>query len=547
VLQTPPNSFGVGDDEPTQGNAFINFEHPNGFDINATQRQAIEDWFAEMEDVLFDRTAVDWDDPVDGYAKYIDVDNFIDYYILRNLSKNSDGRLLSMWIYNPDPNNGGKLKFGPPWDHDLGTFEGSPTSSLLHRSDRLWYDRLFDDPAFVQQYEARWQNWRQSILSDAGMNQVFDDFVAEIGNDAFVRDGVTDITSRIDTVKNWLSSRAAAIDNATGGPMTVAFTADQTFGAPPLTVQFTDQSDVDGASAWLWDFGDDNTSTDQNPSHTYTVTGFYDVSLTVTGTVGPLSITSPSFIAAMTAGDVDQNGLLEMADVTQFIAGWRSDTTGLTDTEKIMLGDLNRDGTTNFADWFLLSQAWNAQGGAALDLGSLVATSQGDYNDDGSVDVADFDVWQVSFGQTLASAGNNELQADGNFDGTVNLADYTVWRDHLVQTATAASSAASPTTADSEPLQASLSATVSLSTTAWPVALAATEPSTGRSTDGAFAALEADVQPDEPDLSLLVLTAEYSDDRGIALDIALREIAEEDSTDLCDFDAACLAELVSNV
>ena len=266
ILETSPNSFGNGDDEPRQGNAFINFEHPNGYDINATQRQAIEDWFAEMEDVLYDRAAVDWDDPVDGYAKYIDVDNFVDYYILHNLSKNSDGLLLSMWIYNPDPNNGGKLKFGPPWDHDLGSFEGNPSSNLLHRSDRLWYDRLFDDPAFVQKYEARWHMWRQSILSDDGMNQVLDNFVTEIGNDAFVRDGVNDITQRIDTVKNWLSTRASAIDNATGGAMTVAFTVDQATGAPPLTVQFTDQSSVDGASSWLWDFGDNQTSTDQHPS-----------------------------------------------------------------------------------------------------------------------------------------------------------------------------------------------------------------------------------------------------------------------------------------
>jgi gliding motility-associated-like protein len=46
----------------------------------------------------------------------------------------------------------------------------------------------------------------------------------------------------------------------------------------PFTVQFTDLTP--GATTWLWDFGDGNTSTEKNPSHTYTAFGNYTVSLT---------------------------------------------------------------------------------------------------------------------------------------------------------------------------------------------------------------------------------------------------------------------------
>jgi len=63
------------------------------------------------------------------------------------------------------------------------------------------------------------------------------------------------------------------------------FTADQVEGAAPLTVQFTDQSTIGKANKlvkWEWDFGDGGTSTDQNPSHTYTAAGTYTVSLVVT-------------------------------------------------------------------------------------------------------------------------------------------------------------------------------------------------------------------------------------------------------------------------
>lgn len=45
---------------------------------------------------------------------------------------------------------------------------------------------------------------------------------------------------------------------------------------------FTDQST--GASGWLWDFGDGNTSTEQHPVHTYAANGTYNVCLTITGT-----------------------------------------------------------------------------------------------------------------------------------------------------------------------------------------------------------------------------------------------------------------------
>ncbi len=48
---------------------------------------------------------------------------------------------------------------------------------------------------------------------------------------------------------------------------------------------FQDMS-VNGVSSWLWNFGDGNTSTDQNPNHEYTANGTYTVSLSVNNSVG---------------------------------------------------------------------------------------------------------------------------------------------------------------------------------------------------------------------------------------------------------------------
>lgn len=62
------------------------------------------------------------------------------------------------------------------------------------------------------------------------------------------------------------------------------FKGDFLSGNSPLTVTFTNLSTGDIVS-WLWDFGDGNTSIDQNPIHVY-LPGIYDVSLTITDAIG---------------------------------------------------------------------------------------------------------------------------------------------------------------------------------------------------------------------------------------------------------------------
>ena len=74
----------------------------------------------------------------------------------------------------------------------------------------------------------------------------------------------------------------------------VEFTASVTNGCYPLPVQFTDQSTAESGtiSNWQWDFGDGVASTDQNPSHTYTAAGNYNVTLRVTNSSGCLTTIS---------------------------------------------------------------------------------------------------------------------------------------------------------------------------------------------------------------------------------------------------------------
>ena len=67
-------------------------------------------------------------------------------------------------------------------------------------------------------------------------------------------------------------------------PPAALFTADPTSGKKDLRVEFTNSSLRYNSS--LWDFGDGNTSTEDSPTHTYTTSGAFDVSLSVVGDAG---------------------------------------------------------------------------------------------------------------------------------------------------------------------------------------------------------------------------------------------------------------------
>ncbi len=74
-----------------------------------------------------------------------------------------------------------------------------------------------------------------------------------------------------------------------------AFSASPTSGNSPLQVAFTDQSTGTPAS-WKWTFGDNTYSTQTNPVHTYSKSGKYTVSLTVTNAAGTSTTTKSSYI-----------------------------------------------------------------------------------------------------------------------------------------------------------------------------------------------------------------------------------------------------------
>jgi hypothetical protein len=83
----------------------------------------------------------------------------------------------------------------------------------------------------------------------------------------------------------------------TGLPPTpgAGFSGTPTSGAVPLSVEFTDES-TNAPTSWAWDFGDGDTSTDQNPTHVYEAPGVYTVALTATNAGGGDTETKVAYV-----------------------------------------------------------------------------------------------------------------------------------------------------------------------------------------------------------------------------------------------------------
>ena len=100
-----------------------------------------------------------------------------------------------------------------------------------------------------------------------------------------------------------------------------SFVASTETGTAPLAVQFTDTS-IGTPTAWLWEFGDGETSALQNPSHTYTEPGLYTVTLTVTNAYGSDTETKTDHIRVAVDGPIYVQTYVDLCKVGTWRDGW---------------------------------------------------------------------------------------------------------------------------------------------------------------------------------------------------------------------------------
>ena len=121
----------------------------------SAELEEIKSYVIQTENVLYSE---EFSDPVNGYSKYIDVDTFVDWYLINEISKNNDAIFFSSVYMNYV--SGGKLKMGPIWDFDIAfgniNYNNNDKIDGFWVKNALWIERLFQDKFFVEKVKSRY-------------------------------------------------------------------------------------------------------------------------------------------------------------------------------------------------------------------------------------------------------------------------------------------------------------------------------------------------------------------------------------------------------
>jgi hypothetical protein len=204
----------------------LNIKEPN-LVAGDPQYVYIRDLIRQFEAALF---ANNFADPTAGYAPFIDLPSFIDWYLISEITKNVDSVSFSSIYLNVMPNE--KIKMGPLWDFDLSfgnvDYADSRYAEGFWIKNNPWYSRLFEDPAFVAQIQSRFAYFRanqdlmlQKIDSYAAKlkwaQQENNDKWQTIGTYVWPNPVVYDTyQEEVDHMKDWYVQRMNWLDVALG-------------------------------------------------------------------------------------------------------------------------------------------------------------------------------------------------------------------------------------------------------------------------------------------------------------------------------------------
>jgi hypothetical protein len=210
---------------PTYGDGTLCYVDPKEIEITAAQSAWIRGYLDAFENALY---GPDFANPETGYARYIDVDCFIDHSLLNMLAMNVDALRLSGYLYKT---RDGKLGLGPLWDFDraLDSTDGRDdnprswhgTGDGTDYFNYVWWDRFFKDSNFWQRYIDRWYALRKGAFSTASLNATIDGMANEI-REAQVRNyqkwpgqgpRFGGFQGEIDHLKQWLQTRCEWVDS----------------------------------------------------------------------------------------------------------------------------------------------------------------------------------------------------------------------------------------------------------------------------------------------------------------------------------------------
>lgn len=130
---------------------------------NSAQYEYIEDYYHRFEEALYSYDFTN--SQGERYTDLIDMDSFVDFYIINEVFKNNDALYASAFFYKDVDS---KMCIGPIWDLDLsaGTYACNETEDPegFFMRWQYMYERLFEDPEFANKVVDRYYEIRDYVV-----------------------------------------------------------------------------------------------------------------------------------------------------------------------------------------------------------------------------------------------------------------------------------------------------------------------------------------------------------------------------------------------
>ncbi len=219
---------------------YFQYEYPKQEDIATEQKNYLRGYVDAFETAL---NGQQFKDPAEGYAKYIDVPSFIDYFLINELTRNPDAYRISTFMYKKKDSDGGKLFMGPAWDFNLGF--GNVDFCMMPKTEGFviaynlvcpedgwlvpfWWDKLFQDESFQSKVTNRWTELRKGPYATNTILHFIDSTAAVLNTESQQRNfqkwpvlgqyvwpngfvGQT-FQQEVDWMKTWITNRLNWLD-----------------------------------------------------------------------------------------------------------------------------------------------------------------------------------------------------------------------------------------------------------------------------------------------------------------------------------------------
>lgn len=132
------------------------FKEPDEDVLQPEQFEYFKNYVDSMESHLY---SDDWLKNRE-YTEYMDLNSFVDWWLVHELAENGEpNHPKSSYVYK---DRLGKLTAGPVWDFDWETFK--PNRTYFSIKSSIYYNRLFQDPEFVEIVRKRWEMYKPAFM-----------------------------------------------------------------------------------------------------------------------------------------------------------------------------------------------------------------------------------------------------------------------------------------------------------------------------------------------------------------------------------------------